>query len=399
MKILFVHDFYQQHGGEDACSQAERLLLESHGNEVILYTRNNSEIAGYNALGKLGLLFNAIYSTRTRSEITELVRKHRPRLAYIHNFFPLISPSLYHTLHSLRVPSVQVLHDFRFLCPNGWFYVNGQICERCKHGNYAHGVLRRCYRDSYVQSAAAAAVMAANRMAGGLKKINAYICVSEFLKRHFLDAGVPDDKLFVKPNFLDASKIVPNFVPGKYALYLGRLSHEKGIRTLLDAFERVPGVPLKIVGTGPCEAEVRTRLSQTNLSHVEFVGFKSGEEKWELLRNSSLVIVPSVWYEAFGQVVLEAYAAGKPVIASRIGALQELVDHNRTGLLFAPGVAEELAASVRFLARNPEQAQRFGRNGRKLVETKFGPELNFATLSQIFSQVTHDSSFALNGAA
>lgn len=399
MKVLLVHDFYQQHGGEDVNAEAERALLEANGHEVILYTRHNAEIAGYDFLGKLTLPFHAIYSMRTHDEITALVRKHRPQVAYVHNFFPLISPSLYHTLHSLRVPSVQLVNDFRFLCPNGWFYVNGRICERCKHGNYAHAVLNRCYRDSYLQSAAAASVMAVNRLAGGLNKIDAYVCVSEFVKRNFQDAGLPDARLFVKPNFLDASKIVPHFVPGNYALYLGRLSHEKGIRTLLDAFEQVPAVPLKIVGTGPCEEEVRARLSRNGLRHVQFVGFKSGHEKWELLRNAAFVIVPSVWYEACPNVVLEAYAAGKPVIASRIGALQEMVEHDHTGLLFASAAAAELAAAVRFLAANPEHTQRFGHNGRKLVETKFGPELNFATLSRIFSDVTRSSLPALNRAA
>ncbi len=387
MKILLVHDFYQRFGGEDAVALAEKQLLEERAEEVVFYSRHNDEITSYNLGRKLAFPFHTVYSPRTTQEIKSLVANSRPDVAYIHNVFPLVSPSIYHALHSLRVPIVQVVHDFRFLCPNGWFYTQGKICERCKHGNYIHAVQYRCYRDSYILSAVYASSIGANRLAGILEKIDAYVCLTEFSKQKLVEAGIPAEKIFIKPNFIDAAGIVPRPGGGDFVLYLGRLSAEKGVWTLIRAFEHLKDVKLKIAGTGPLEASLRNYIQEKGLSHIELVGFLEGKEKWRWLSESLLTIVPSQWYETFGMVVLEAYAAGKPVIGSDLGSLPYVIENGRSGLLFQPGDISDLVVKIRYLLDHPEEAERMGRYGRELVDTKYNPDKSHATLMSIFSKV------------
>jgi glycosyltransferase involved in cell wall biosynthesis len=387
MKILFIHDFYQNFGGEDAVALSEMRLLQEQGEEVIPYTRDNQEIKEYRLWQKLVLPAQVIYSRRTRTELSELVEKHRPDVAYIHNFFPLISPSVYSALRSLGVPSVQVVHDFRMLCPNGLFYTEGQVCERCKHGNFLHAVRHCCYRDSYLASAIASLTIGLHRIAGVLDKIDGYICLTEFTRQKLLEVGVASEKLFLKPNFIDATQVSPCPGGGDYALFLGRLSPEKGLWTLIQAFEQLPDLPLKIAGTGPLEDDLRQYLSRRKLHHIELVGFKSGREKWELLRGSAFVVVPSEWYETFCLVALEAYAAGKAVLASRLGSLLYVVEQGKTGLLFEAGNPGDLAAKAGEMMGCPQDLELMGNYGRQLAETKYGPEQNYRVLMDIFSSI------------
>ncbi len=387
MKILFIHDFYQRFGGEDAVALSEKQLLQEHGEEVILYTRHNDEIKDYRLGQRLALPGQVIYSRRTSTDLRDVVEKHSPDIAYIHNFFPLISPSVYPTLRSLGVPSIQVVHDFRMLCPIGVFYTRSQVCERCKHGNFLHAVRYRCYRESYLASAIASSSIALHRLTGGLDKVDGYICLTEFTRQKLLEVGVASKKLFLKPNCIDASQVLASPGGGDYVLFLGRLSEEKGLWTLIRAFETLPHLPLKVAGTGPLEDDLRDYVSRKNLRHIEMVGFKSGQEKWDLLRGSLFVVIPSEWYESFCLIVLEAYAAGKAVVASRIGSLPYVVEEGETGALFEAGNSDDLAAKASAMMSRADELRRMGRSGRQLVETRYSPEQNYRQLLDIFSSI------------
>ena len=391
MKILFIHNFYQQFGGEDSVALSERRLLESHGHEVLFWTRHNDEIKSYSVLEKASFFSETIYSRRTVRDITDAVARFKPDLAYIHNVYPLISPSLYFTLHGLRVPMVQVLHDFRPYCANGWFYVNGQVCERCKSGNHLHGVMHRCYRDSYLLSALYSATMAINRGTGMLDKVDAFVCLTGFFEQKMREMGIPEDKIFVRPNFIDALRDSPQSrnggSGGSYGLYLGRLSAEKGLWTLIRAFEQLPEIELRITGTGPLEEEIRAYVRDRKLNNVNLVGFRRGEEKWKILENCQFGFVPSECYENFPVVALECYAASKPVIASNMGGLPYIVEDGKSGLLFEPHNADDLASKVRQLRSNPTLARSMGERGRHLVETKYGPQEGYDRLMKIFEKV------------
>lgn len=384
---MMVHDFYQKVGGEDIAALADKKLLEDHGQEVFLYARDNNEIAAYSFPEKLVLPLNTIYSRRTRQEVSNIVGRFRPEVAYIQNFFPLISPSVYHTLYRLHVPVVQVVHDFRIMCPNGLFYTAGQICERCKKGNYLHAVRHRCYRDSYSASVIAASILAVNRFAGMCEKISAYICLTEFSKRKMIEIGVPEEKIFVKPHCVDVKDVKPHFGQGDYVLFLGRLSPEKGVWTLVRAFSQLNEIRLKIVGTGPLESELRKYVQEQNLRNIEIVGFKSGEEKWDLLQNCLFVIVPSEWYETFCLVVMEAYAAGKPVVGSALGSLPFVIEEGKSGLLFRAGDSDDLQDKVRYLLACPHEIEMMGVHARKIVESRYLPEVVYQKLMDIFSTV------------
>jgi len=388
MRVLLVHGAYQQFGGEDSVVRAERELLERHGDEVLLYSRHNDETKSFNIFQKATFFPQTVYSHKTSGEISDVVHSFRPDVAFVHNIYPLLSPSVYHKLHALGVPTVQVLHNFRPFCPNGLYYTQGQICEACKGGNYLNAVRKRCYKDSYALSGLYALTLGSNRLAGMVDKVAGFICLTEFFKIKMQEAGVPDSKLFVRPNFVYAPPLTENRDDaGKYAIYMGRLSPEKGCWTLIHAFEQLPQVPLKILGTGPIEQKLKDYVSSKGIGNIEFLGFKSGEEKWQVLRNSLCLVVPSEWYENFPVTVLEAFTAAKPVVAARMGGLPYIVEDGQSGLLFDSGKVEHLAKQIQRLADDPAGAVRMGERARHLSETKYGPEQGYSNLMNIFSQV------------
>ncbi len=387
MRVLLVHGAYQQFGGEDAVVRAERELLERHGDEVLLYSRHNDETKTFNTFQKAAFFPQTVYSWKSSGEIADVVHSFRPDVAFVHNVYPLLSPSIYHKLHALGVPAVQVLHNFRPFCPNGLYYTQGQICEACRGGNYLNAVRKRCYKDSYTLSGLYALTLGSNRLAGMIDKVAGFICLTEFFKIKMLEAGVPDSKLFVRPNFVYAPPLSEVSDAGKYAIYMGRLSPEKGCWTLIHAFEQLPQVPLKILGTGPLEQELKDYVSQKGIGNIQFLGFRSGDEKWQLLRNSLCLVVPSEWYENFPVTVLEGFMAAKPVIAARMGGLPYIVEDGQSGLLFDSGKVDQLAKQIQRLADDPAGAVRMGARARDLSETKYGPEQGYSNLMNIFSQV------------
>ncbi len=388
MKVLLVHGAYQQYGGEDSVVKAEAELLQSYGDEVILYGRHNDETKNFNAFQKALFFPQSIYSWKTSSEIDDVVRRARPDVAFVHNVYPLISPSVYHALHALRVPAVQVMHNFRPFCPNGLFYTQGKVCEACKGGNYLNAVKNRCFRGSIALSSLYGLTLGLNRMAGMVDKISGFICLTEFFKIKMREAGVPESKLFVRPNFVRAPALLADKACGNaYALFMGRLSPEKGCWTLIHAFEQLSQVQLKIVGTGPMEQELRDYIRNKGIQNIEMLGFKAGAEKLEILRNALCLVLPSEWYENFPVTALEGFMAAKPVVASRMGGLPYIVEEGKSGLLFEAGQPGELAERIQYLVDHPDRAANMGRQGRALVETKYGPEQGYKNLMGIFSQV------------
>jgi glycosyltransferase involved in cell wall biosynthesis len=387
MKILLIHDFYRQFGGEDAVALAERNLLLKNSQEVIEYYRRNDETSEFSIGDWIAFPARTIYSERTRKDISEVLRSDRPDIAFIHNVFPLISPSIYHVLHQMHVPIAQVIHDFRFLCPNGWFYTQGEVCERCKHGNYLNAIRFRCYRNSYLLSGLYAAAIGFNRIRGMLGMIDGFICLTEFSMQKLSEVGIPDRKIYLRPNFIDSQPVAMRTGQEEYVAYLGRLSEEKGITTLVKAFQDLEGIKLKIAGSGPLEAEIRNIIQAKALTNIELVGFKKGAQKWEFLRHALCTVVPSHWYENFPMVVLESYAAGRPVIGSKLGSLPYVIEPGKTGLLFEPGNPADLRRKVLQLLETPDRRMSMGKQARKLAETKYSPERGFEKLMNIFDAI------------
>lgn len=390
MRILSVHNQFRKYAGSDIVAAADEQLLSEKA-EVSSYTRNSNEIASVSGLQKATVALDTIYSWRTEREIKDLVGRFRPDIAYVHNVFPLISPSLFHALHQLRVPSVHMIHDFRLWCPNSRFYVNDHSCRLCQKGNYLHAVQNRCVQGKIGYSALYSASLFVNRAMDFTEKIGGYICLTEFAKKLLLESGVPEEKIYICPNHIDTSIFTPQFGKGSYVLYLGGLYRDKGVMTVVKAFAKLPDIPVKFVGVGDAEQEMRDYIREHNLSNVEIVGFKGGEEKLEYLRNAMFTICATHCYETFGLVVLEAYASGKPVIASAIGALPYIVEHEKTGLLFEPQNSDDLADKVRWLYERPQAIDSMGRQGQATVVRKYDSSTRYPALNSIFENVIENA--------
>jgi glycosyltransferase involved in cell wall biosynthesis len=392
MKILVVHNHYQQFGGEHTAVEAQTALLRRHGHEVISYTRDNTTIQNYQLLDKVLFFPRTIFSREVYDQITQLVQQERPAVAHVHNVFPLISPAIYRALAAAGVPIVQTVHNFRFLCANSLFYTHDQICELCKSGNMIHAVRLRCYRDSYPLSSLYALSIGLHRRLGTFQLIDRFIALSAFSAQKLVEGEIaPHDKITVLGNFLPDPLPAPGSFEAResYVLYLGRLSREKGIATLIEAMAGVSELSLKILGDGPENESLRALARERDLSNVEFLGHVSGEQKWNLLRQALAVAMPSLWYEHFPFAVLEGMAVGTPVVASRLGSLRDLIEDGRSGLLFRHGNSEDLCVKLSELAEGPQDTLAMGRYARETVERRFTETIHYAGLMRIYAELLH----------
>jgi glycosyltransferase involved in cell wall biosynthesis len=382
MKVLLIHNAYQVQGGEDLVVRAEQEALLSHGVDVRLYSRHNDELKSFGIRDKMLFPVDAIVSPSTRRDLPRLLDAFRPDVAYLHNLYPLISPAVYGVLEAAAVPMVQAIHNYRPFCARADFLLRGEICERCLHGGLWNAVAQKCFHDSRLISGVyAASSWIARRSLG---KVSTFLAPGEFVRSKFIEAGVPGDKIVVRPHAIDTQAIQPGAGAGDYALYLGRLGSEKGLHTLLEAFSQTPEIPLRIAGAGPLEAELREIVDRRKLANVSFAGFQSGEAKWRSIENAQFLVFPSECYETFGIPILEGYAKAKPTVGSRVGSVPYLVKDGETGLLFEPGNAADLAAKVRLLFGNPDLCERLGRKGRKVAEERHDPATSFETLIGAF---------------
>lgn len=378
MKILLLHNLYQQPGGEDAVVDQEKALLTAKGHDVQLLTVDNDTITG--AWSQARTAVSSIYSFSSRAKVRKAIRQFAPELVHVHNFFPLLSPSVYDACEREGIPVVQTLHNYRLICPNALLYRNGRPCELCLARKVPWpGVLHACYRDSYFGSAALAAMISGHRLRGTWDRHVTYITLSEFSRKKLIAGGLRDDRLFTKPNFVLAD-------PGRgaraegFALFVGRLSEEKGIGTLLSAWTQLGTQKLKVVGDGPLVTQVQAATS----SSIELLGRQSSDAVLKLMGEAAFLVFPSECYENFPRVLAEAFAKGLPILASRLGSAEELVADGRTGLLFNSGDASDLAAKAEWMFSHPEELNRMSLAARKEYEEKYTADRNYERLMQVY---------------
>jgi glycosyltransferase involved in cell wall biosynthesis len=360
----------------------ESRLLREHGIDVIEYTRSNDEFTAMNPLQAAAAV---IWNHRVYREIRQLIRQRQPDVMHCTNLFPLLSPAVYRAARAEGLPVVQSVHNFRPAgCINGLFLREGQVCENCLGRSIPlPGIRHRCYRSSLAASTAVAASFAVHHFGNTKARcVDRWIALTEFAKDKLAEAGIDAKKIVVKPNFLNPVPAVGTG-QGGYAAFVGRLSPEKGIETLLEAWKRIENpFPLKILGTGPLEATVRQSAEQ--LPQVSCLGSASGEQVLETLRDAAFLVFPSILYENFPLSILEAYACGTPVIASRIGNMRTLVTDGLTGYHFAPGDPKALAETVQRALANPEDLARMRIAARERFEQLGDPERNFQQLLSIY---------------
>jgi glycosyltransferase involved in cell wall biosynthesis len=385
MNILVAHNFYKLAGGEDQCVAAETAMLRARGHNVTLYCLSNEATDG---MGRLELAGRTIWSRPAFLEMRRLIGLHRPRVVHFHNTLPLISPAAYYAAHAEGVPVVQTLHNFRLLCVNSLLFRDGRPCEDCLGKSPWRGVAHKCYRDSRAASTAVAAMIAAHRLAGTWRNaVDAYIALSEFSRRKFIEGGLPESKIALKPNFVYPEP-GPSAGNGGYAVYVGRLSAEKGVETLLAAW-RLLGkrVPLKIAGDGPLAPPVLDATAHNEA--IDWLQNVPHEKVYDLIGAAAFLILPSQCYEgALPRVVIEAFAKGTPVVVSRHGAMAETIEDGRNGMGFDPGNPQDLADKVRCLVSDPCALKRMRLAARETFDRNFTAEVNHELLMAIYARAT-----------
>ncbi len=354
MKILLINNCFWRRGGADTVFFDTADLLQKMGHKVVFMSieddRNTHTYCTEYFVKRGGLLSQIkdyFYNSKAARLLEELLKKERPDIAHVHLFWGGISPSIFKVIHKYNVPLVHSVHDYRMVCPAYTFRNGrGEVCEKCKGGKFIECFKGRCSKGSAVQSALMAAEMYyRNSKWHPANELDGIIYVSNFAKKKHeeLDKKFTTTINTVLYNFTTVGeKYSPIEKDGGYYLYYGRLSHEKGIATLVDAFSKHPKLKLKVVGTGPKETELKRRCNP----EVDFLGYKTGDELYNLVRYARFVCVPSEWYENNPMTIVEAYSMGVPVIGANIGGIPEIILDGKTGFLFESGNEESLEKAV-----------------------------------------------------
>ncbi len=390
MKILLIHNYYRYRGGEDRYVEVLKDTLSRKGHQVVGFSYDSKEIKTFNLIDKLLIPAKIIHSSTVNQKLEKLLLEEKPDLAVIHNLFPLVSLSILKVLKKYRNPIVKRIENYRFLCLNGLFFRNNSgICDVCKNGNLIPGIIHKCYQSSFLNSLGMAIPLMVTKWKKLLfSTIDLFLAPSQFVKETFKEVGFPGEKIVVLPNFLDFEPLESIREPESYAVFIGRLSEEKGLLTLLRTFKGLPDLPLKIVGEGPLEKEVNEFVHHHQMKHVELTGFVDGNVKREILSRARFLIFPSECYESFGYSIIESHACGVPVIASAIGGARELIREGENGFLFEPGNSDDLWEKIsRIMALDKKSLMDMKKKSLKRVKELYTKEIGYKNLLKLFERV------------
>jgi glycosyltransferase involved in cell wall biosynthesis len=386
VRVLVVHNRYRSElpSGENHAVDQEVDLLQRAGHEVFRYERESDEIQRFPIVEKAALPLRLMWSRADHARVAELLAQLRPQVVHVHNTFPLISPSVLGACAAAGTPVVATLHNFRLFCANGLLFRDGRPCETCLDRSSLPAVRHACYRDSRLASLPLSVSLQVHRSLGTWHRgVTAFIALSQFAKRKLAHAGLSAGRIHVKPNFVRRAHDGGRAGSDGHFLFLGRLSEEKGVDLLLDAWSASFG-RLLLAGDGPKRDWIEGQLAR-HAGSVELLGPRSRQACMDLLAGARALVVPSRWYEGFPLVVAEAYAQGVPIVAPSHGTFPEIVEDGGSGLLFPPGDAEGLADRLREL-RADGTSRRMGRRARQLYEERYTPERNLELLLAIYER-------------
>jgi glycosyltransferase involved in cell wall biosynthesis len=386
MRVAIFHNRYRHRGGEDSVVDFEAELLRKAGHEVRMFVVDNRDEIARSAAGVLGALrvgMNARWNERSAARVRAFLDAEAVDVAHVHNFFPLLTPAVHAAIGERGVPVVQTLHNYRLLCANGMFLRQDRPCEDCVERGPWNAVRHACYRGSRVQTAVWADQTQHHRRLGTWpKRVDLFTTPSAFAREKLLAAGLPPDRLVVKGNAVDDPGTAT--AAGRGGVFVGRLSREKGVHLLLEAWRNFAGEPLTIVGSGPEAAALRRAAA--DIPGVCFLGRVGRERVFEALREAAFSIVPSLWYENFPVTVAESLACGRAVVAASPTALDEFVDHGRNGLRFELGSVDGLAAACGELLSDPARTAEMGLEARADYEDHLTPEASLAALLRVYER-------------
>jgi glycosyltransferase involved in cell wall biosynthesis len=380
VRILLVHNYYQQRGGEDVVVEHELDLLRRMGHDVELFSVDNRSIRGLRQIAA-GLL--VVYNPWARARLAKRLAEFRPDIVHVHNFFPRWSPSIFDACREARVPCVMTLHNFRILCPTSVLFHAGKLCERSLTHSAMWAVPQKVYRSSTLATLSLACMVDFHKWAGTWRrKVDLFIALTDFAKAKFVEGGLPAERIVVKGNAIADPGVGTSPEARRGALYVGRLSSEKGIATLLEAWRGID-YPLRIAGEGPLQDTCKAAEGK----NIRCLGRLDRQHVYEEMSRAAFLVLPSTCYEMFPMTLVEAFAHGLPVLASKLGGLGGLVDDGVTGLAFKPGDVVDLRTKARWAAEHPVEMANMGRQARSTYEASYTAERNYAHLMAAYERV------------
>lgn len=381
MKIILIHNKYGFPAGEEALVNSVRRLLEEKGHRVIPFFRSSEEIYEM-TFGRIRAFFSGIYSWSSRKTIRRILRHHKPDVAFVHNTFPLISPSVFAECRQAGVPVVMSVNNYRLICPNGLFLTKGHICEKCAGGKEYWCVLHNCESSIFKSIGYATRNAIARRLRLFADNIAIYAPMTEFQRQKLIAEGFPASRIVVIPNMTWNANASEDHELGSYVLHVGRVSQEKGVSSLFAAARKFPNISFKVTG----DYKRMQHLLAEAPSNLDLLGYVDEQRLNELYVHSRFVVMCSICYEGFPTVLLEAMLYSKPVVCSRIGGLPEIVDDQVTGLLFEPGNIEDLREKISYLWERPELCRKMGQAGREKALREYSPEKYYQRLMAVYKK-------------
>lgn len=398
MKVLFANNYAYLRGGSERVLLDEMQMLKVHGVPSCIFSRQHPENSKwstenffpphleYDSVGisnKVKSAKELIYSREVANRLRDLLIQESPDILHAHNIYGRLTSSIFDTANQAGIPSVLTLHDYKLVCPSYLLMRDGHVCELCVKDSAYQCLAKRCHKGSFAASAVYVAEAYFTHFFKKYGQVRYFICPSRFLLNKHIEGGIPPEKLVFIPNAIDVSGFEPLFEQGKYILFVGRLSREKGIKTLLTSMIGL-NIPLKIVGDGPLRNELETMVQYKGITGVSFEGYRSGEELTSLFRNASFLVFPSEWYENAPMTILEAYGYGKPVIGADIGGIPEMIVDGETGFLFPPGDAEVLRQEIGHLWSQPNLSCDLGKRARQRVEEVYNADIHLEKLLEVY---------------
>ena len=402
MHVVMVNNYLYVRGGSERVMFEEAETLDREGIRVSYFGQQRDEnpplphndlFPAYvdpftlSSVGKLAHVPRIVYNAEVKRRFAQFIDRVQPNLIHGHNIYGGLTTAICDVAHQRGIPMVLTLHDYKLLCPSYSMLNRGEVCQRCRQGRFYNCATQGCHKGNRLYSLIYTVESYANRWLQRYQHVKRLICPSRFMAGLVGNSWLRHPHLDVIPNAVDPRRLPAEPNPGDYLLYVGRLSPEKGLLTLLEAVSRLKGVPLQIVGDGPMRRQLDEAVWQLRCEdRITFRGYLQGEELSDAYRNAAALVLPSDCYENAPMSVLEAMACGKPVVGSRIGGIPEMVSHEETGLLFPAGDADTLSDHLQTLWTDSMKRMVMGKRGRARVEEQYSLERHRERLIETYDQ-------------